>query len=83
MTPPGRPHPADAARRALREARQRAHTEREGAARGSAEGESAVEPVEGTAEEERTGAGSAETGPGSTGSRVPTDAPDDGDPVRE
>ncbi|MCL3992431.1 SWIM zinc finger family protein [Streptomyces lavenduligriseus] len=75
MTPPGRPHPADAARRALREARRRADTEREGTAPGSAEGEE-------TAEGQPAAMGSVETGPGGTGSSVRTDAGDDSDLVR-
>ncbi|MEU3954652.1 SWIM zinc finger family protein [Streptomyces achromogenes] len=75
MTPPGHPHPADAARRALREARRRAHLEREGTAPGPVAGED-------TAEEERAGSGSVEGGPGSAGS-APTDAPEGGDLVRE
>ncbi|WP_030617128.1 SWIM zinc finger family protein [Streptomyces achromogenes] len=84
MTPPGHPHPADAARRALREARRRVHLAREGTAPGPAAAQDTVEPVAGedTAEEERAGSGSVEGGPGSAGS-APTDAPEGGDLVRE
>ncbi|MFF7093790.1 SWIM zinc finger family protein [Streptomyces rubradiris] len=91
MTPPGRPQPADAARRALREARQRAHTAREDTAPGPVEGEGTAEPAEdkgkGTvvgerAEGERAGTGPVETALGSAEPSVPTDAPDGDDRVR-
>ncbi|CAL9289473.1 SWIM zinc finger family protein [Streptomyces sp. SudanB182_2057] len=79
MTPPGRPHPADAARRALREARRRAHTEREDTAPGPVEGEGTAGE---RAEEERAGTGPVETALGGADPWVPTDVPDADDRAR-